>query len=153
MTFPSITKAMRAGLLPAALTLALTTGVAESAAADPPAPALVYEFDTDDITTGSVTDSSGNGLHGTLVNGSTAALVDGAAPQRVLFPHSFHENNFWELTIPVRLGKGENTVRFAAEELPNFDGKTYASETFPGVLVRSRFAPTIDKITIAPYRG
>ncbi|TMR15840.1 cellulosome enzyme [Nonomuraea zeae] len=77
--------------------------------------------------------------------------VNGADPQRVLFPHTFHENNFWELTVPVRLKKGANSVRFAAEELPNFDGRTYASDTFPGVLLRSRLAPTIDKITIAPF--
>jgi hypothetical protein len=77
--------------------------------------------------------------------------VNGAAPQRTFFPHSFHENNFWELTVPVELKKGENTVRFSAEELPNFDGKTYASETFPGVLLRSQYAPVIDRIAIAPF--
>ncbi|GAA3197609.1 hypothetical protein [Nonomuraea roseoviolacea] len=79
--------------------------------------------------------------------------VNGAAPQRVLFPHTFHENDFWELTVPVRLKKGDNTVRFAAQELPNFDGTTYASQTFPGVLLRSRYAPVIDRITVAPFSG
>ncbi|MFG1707835.1 LamG-like jellyroll fold domain-containing protein [Nonomuraea sp. M3C6] len=79
--------------------------------------------------------------------------VNGAAPQRVFFPHTFHENNFWELTVPVKLKKGDNTVRFSAEELPNFDGTTYASETFPGVLLRSQYAPVIDKITVAPFSG
>src|SRR5690606_27269395 len=39
--------------------------------------------------------------------------VNGGAPQRVLFPHTFHENNFWELTVPVRLKKGANTIRFS----------------------------------------
>ncbi|TMR94653.1 cellulosome enzyme [Nonomuraea basaltis] len=77
--------------------------------------------------------------------------VNGAAAQRVLFPHTFHENNFWEVTVPVKLTKGENTVTFSAEELPNFDGRTYASETFPGVLLRSQYAPVIDKITLAPF--
>ncbi|WP_052423171.1 LamG-like jellyroll fold domain-containing protein [Nonomuraea candida] len=77
--------------------------------------------------------------------------VNGAAPQRVLFPHTFHENNFWELTVPVQLRKGANTIGFSSAELPNFDGKTYASETFPGVLLRSRHAPVIDRITLAPY--
>ncbi|MDX3103881.1 LamG-like jellyroll fold domain-containing protein [Nonomuraea angiospora] len=79
--------------------------------------------------------------------------VNGAAAQRVLFPHTFHENNFWELTVPARLKKGANTVRFSAEELPNFDGTTYASETFPGVLLRAQYAPVIDRITVAPYSG
>ncbi|MFI7611201.1 LamG-like jellyroll fold domain-containing protein [Nonomuraea terrae] len=77
--------------------------------------------------------------------------VNGAAPQRVLFPHTFHENNFWELTVPVKLKKGDNTVRFSSEELPNFDGETYASQTFPGVLLRSQYAPVIDKITVARH--
>ncbi|MGN9909224.1 LamG-like jellyroll fold domain-containing protein [Phytohabitans sp. LJ34] len=77
--------------------------------------------------------------------------VNGGAAQRVLFPHSFHDNNFWELTVPVRLAKGANTVRFSAAELPNFDGETYASETFPGILLRSQYAPVIDRITVAPF--
>ncbi|MER5185226.1 LamG-like jellyroll fold domain-containing protein [Streptomyces sp. NPDC002896] len=77
--------------------------------------------------------------------------VNGAEPQRVTFPHSFHENNFWELTVPVSLEKGDNTLTFSSEELPNFDGKTYASDTFPGILLRSQYAPLIDKITVAEY--
>jgi hypothetical protein len=77
--------------------------------------------------------------------------VNGDEIRRVGFPHSFHRNNFWELTIPVHLKKGQNTVSFSSEELPNFDGTTYASDTFPGVLLRSRYAPLIDRITVAPY--
>ncbi|MEV0091206.1 LamG-like jellyroll fold domain-containing protein [Streptomyces sp. NPDC050738] len=77
--------------------------------------------------------------------------VNGGAVQRVGFPHSFHANNFWELTVPVRLTKGKNTIAFGSGELPNFDGTTYASDTFPGVLLRSRYAPLIDRITVAPY--
>ncbi|MFJ4200776.1 LamG-like jellyroll fold domain-containing protein [Streptomyces sviceus] len=77
--------------------------------------------------------------------------VNGGAMRRVGFPHSFHENNFWELTVPVTLKKGQNTIAFRSEELPNFDGTTYASDTFPGVLLRSRYAPLIDRIAVAPY--
>ena len=51
----------------------------------------------------------------------------------------------------MQLSKGTNTVRFASEELPNFDGTTYASDTFPGVLLRSRYAPLIDRITVTPF--
>jgi hypothetical protein len=40
--------------------------------------------------------------------------VNGAAPGRVLFPHSFHENNFWELTVLLRLRRGNNTIRFSS---------------------------------------
>ncbi|MFE7764412.1 LamG-like jellyroll fold domain-containing protein [Streptomyces sp. NPDC057438] len=77
--------------------------------------------------------------------------VNGGASRRVTFPHTFHQNNFWELTVPVQLKKGQNTITFRSEELPNFDGTTYASDTFPGVLLRSRYAPLIDRITVAPY--
>lgn len=77
--------------------------------------------------------------------------INGGKVQRVGFPHSFHQNNFWELTIPVQLKKGQNTIAFRSEELPNFDGTSYASDTFPGVLLRSRYAPLIDRITVAPY--
>ena len=69
----------------------------------------------------------------------------------MLFPHSFHDNNFWELTIPVVLRRGANTIAFSSEELPNFDGTTYASDTWPDVLLRSKYAPVIDKITVAPF--
>ncbi|MFJ8085247.1 LamG-like jellyroll fold domain-containing protein [Streptomyces sp. NPDC096205] len=78
-------------------------------------------------------------------------IVNGGDMRRVGFPHSFHQNNFWELTVPVHLKKGQNTITFRSEELPNFDGTTYASETFPGMLLRSRYAPLIDRITVAPY--
>jgi hypothetical protein len=77
--------------------------------------------------------------------------VNGGAVHRVGFPHSFHQDNFWELTVPVQLTKGQNTISFRSEELPNFDGTTYASDTFPGVLLRSRYAPLIDRIAVAPY--
>ncbi|MEV5880031.1 LamG-like jellyroll fold domain-containing protein [Streptomyces sp. NPDC052101] len=78
-------------------------------------------------------------------------VVNGGAMERVGFPHTFHQNNFWELTIPVHLTEGQNTITFRCEELPNFDGTSYASDTFPGVLLRSRYAPLIDRITVAPY--
>ncbi|WP_329277308.1 LamG-like jellyroll fold domain-containing protein [Streptomyces sp. NBC_01451] len=77
--------------------------------------------------------------------------VNGGTVQRVGFPHTFHQNNFWELTVPVELKKGKNTITFRSEELPDFDGTTYASDTYPGVPLRSRYAPLIDRITVAPY--
>ncbi|MEO3840723.1 cellulosome protein [Streptomyces sp. B22F1] len=77
--------------------------------------------------------------------------VNGGEARRVTFPHSFHENNFWDLTVPVRLERGDNTIAFRAEELPNFDGESYASDTWPGVLLRSQYAPVLDRITLAPY--
>ena len=79
--------------------------------------------------------------------------VNGGTAERVLFPHSFHENNFWELTIPLQLRRGLNTIKFSSTELPNFDGTTYASQTFPGILLRSQYAPVIDKIALTPLSG
>nr|WP_244211561.1 LamG-like jellyroll fold domain-containing protein [Streptomyces antibioticus] len=77
--------------------------------------------------------------------------VNGGETRRVSFPHTFHQDNFWELSVPVHLTKGRNTITFRSEELRNFDGTTYASDTFPGILLRSRHAPLIDRITVAPY--
>ena len=77
--------------------------------------------------------------------------VNGGAAKRVLFPHSFHADNFWELTVPVQLKRGTNTIRFASAELPNFDGTTYASDTWPGILLRSQYAPDVDNVTLAPF--
>jgi hypothetical protein len=57
--------------------------------------------------------------------------VNGGEPRHVGFPHTFHHNDFWGLTVPVQLKKGENKLTLRSEELPNFDGTTYASETFP----------------------
>jgi hypothetical protein len=79
--------------------------------------------------------------------------VNGADPVRVVFPHSFHENNFWELSVPVELAAGANTITVRGEEKPNFDGETYASDTWPGVPLRSRYAPNIDRIAITPLFG
>jgi hypothetical protein len=77
--------------------------------------------------------------------------VNGGAAKRVLFPHTFHADNVWVLTVPVQLNRGANTIRFASAELPNFDGATYASDTWPGILLRSKFAPDVDSVTVVPF--
>jgi hypothetical protein len=79
--------------------------------------------------------------------------INGAAPVRVIFPHSFHENNFWELTVPVDLRAGVNSIVVRGEEKPQFDGTSYASDTWPGVLLRSEFAPNLDRIAVTPLFG
>ncbi len=79
--------------------------------------------------------------------------VNGAAAFPVTFPHSFHRNNWWELSIPVTLHAGRNTLRIAGEEAHNADGRSYASQTWPGILLRSREAPNIDWITLTPLQG
>ncbi|MGW0831505.1 cellulosome protein [Streptomyces prunicolor] len=69
--------------------------------------------------------------------------VNGAAPQRVLFPTTFHFNNFHDLTVPVTLDEGTNTVTFTADELPDHDG--HSMNQFGQ---RSAYAPVIDKVTV-----
>jgi hypothetical protein len=44
-----------------------------------------------------------------------------------------------------------NTISFRSEELPNFDGRTYASDVWPGVLLRADEAPIIDRLTVVPF--
>ena len=77
--------------------------------------------------------------------------VNGAPPHRVLFPHTFHANNFWTLTLPIRLAAGHNTIRFTAAEPPDFDGTTYISDRYPDLDLRSAYASVIDAIAITPY--
>lgn len=79
--------------------------------------------------------------------------VNGADPVRVAFPHSFHENNFWELTVVVELEKGTNRLEIRGEEKPQFDGTSYASDAWPGVLLRSQYAPNVDRVTVTPLFG
>ncbi|WP_176709977.1 hypothetical protein [Streptomyces sp. Wb2n-11] len=48
--------------------------------------------------------------------------ANGGGSRRVLFPTTFHFNDFWEVSVPVTLGQGTNRLSFTAEELPDFDG-------------------------------
>jgi hypothetical protein len=69
--------------------------------------------------------------------------VNGAAPRRVLFPTTFHFNNFHDLSVPVTLEQGANTLTFTADELPDHDGH---SRNQYGQ--RSAYAPVIDQVTV-----
>ncbi|MET8948827.1 cellulosome protein [Streptomyces sp. NPDC004542] len=71
--------------------------------------------------------------------------VNGAAPHRVLFPTTFHFNNFFELSVPVTLRRGANTVAFTADELPDFDGTGRNAHG-----QRSAYAPVIDRVRVTP---
>ncbi|MGP4047773.1 cellulosome protein [Streptomyces sp. 2A115] len=71
--------------------------------------------------------------------------VNGEAARRVLFPTTFHFNDFRELTVPVTLKKGTNRIGFTAEELPDFDGTSYNQFD-----QRSPYAPVIDRIAVTP---
>ncbi|OMJ30951.1 cellulosome protein [Sphingomonas sp. Sph1(2015)] len=76
--------------------------------------------------------------------------INGGKPMLVSAPHSFNANNWWEMTVPVALKAGANTIRIAGEEQPNWDGRTYASQIWPSVQLRSAYAPNIDRIAITP---
>ncbi|MER6206408.1 cellulosome protein [Streptomyces sp. NPDC001642] len=69
--------------------------------------------------------------------------VNGGAPRRVLFPTTFHFNNFHALSVPVTLDEGANTLTFTADELPDHDGH---SRNQYGQ--RSAYAPVIDTVTV-----
>jgi hypothetical protein len=71
--------------------------------------------------------------------------VDGAAPQRVLFPTTFHFDDFRSLAVPVTLAEGTNTVTFTADELPDFGGRSRNEHG-----QRSAYAPVIDQVTVTP---
>ncbi|WP_086853702.1 cellulosome protein [Amycolatopsis kentuckyensis] len=71
--------------------------------------------------------------------------VNGEFARRVLFPTTFHFNQFRDLAVPVDLRAGANTVTFTAQELPDWDGKT-----FNQFGQRSKYAPDIDYVTVAP---
>jgi hypothetical protein len=71
--------------------------------------------------------------------------VNGAPAHRVLFPTTFHFNNFWNLSVPVTLRPGLNTLTFTADEIPGFAGDT---ENEFGH--RSAYAPVIDQVTVTP---
>ncbi|MFE8950507.1 hypothetical protein [Streptomyces sp. NPDC007856] len=86
---PSADRSNRRRTAPAAMAVALgvgllTTPAAPAQAADAPRPTARYTFDQDDFASGKITDSSGNGLTASLVNGSTAQSVEGTDGGRAL---------------------------------------------------------------------
>ncbi|MFF3373296.1 hypothetical protein ACFYXF_10125 [Streptomyces sp. NPDC002680] len=69
--------------------------------------------------------------------------INGGPIRRILFPTTFHSNDFRELTVPVTLKKGTNRLTFTAEELPDFDGDTYNQYD-----QRSLYAPAIGQVAV-----
>ncbi len=76
--------------------------------------------------------------------------INGGAAQRVWFPHSFHEDNFWTLTFYADLDEGRNDVTFRSQELTDWDADTYISDRYPQIPLRSRFAPNLDWMRVTP---
>jgi hypothetical protein len=81
--------------------------------------------------------------------------VNGAPNFHVNFANTFDWNQFWNLTIPVRLRPGTNTIKFTANPQYNWDGTTigviYSGQGI-GQDLRSSSAPNIDQITLAPLQ-
>ena len=71
--------------------------------------------------------------------------VNGGPAHRVLFPTTFHFNNFWTLAVPVTLRPGPNTLTFTSDRLPDLVGGT--EDTYGR---RSAYAPVIDQVTVTP---
>ena len=81
--------------------------------------------------------------------------INGAPTFHVNFANTFSWNQFWDLTIPVRLRAGANTIRFIADPQYNYDGTTIGviySGSGVGQPLRSATAPNIDEITLAPFQ-
>ena len=80
--------------------------------------------------------------------------VNGGPTFHVNFANTFDWNQFWNLTIPVRLRAGTNTIKFIANPQYNWDSTTIGtiySGSDIGDPLRSQTAPNIDQITLAPF--
>ncbi|WP_333739557.1 RICIN domain-containing protein [Streptomyces sp. IBSBF 2806] len=81
--------------------------------------------------------------------------VNGGAATRVNFAGTLHWNQFQDYTVPVRLAKGANAVKFTASQLFNWDGTTIGKVysgggTDIGQPLRSSSAPHLDQVSFAP---
>jgi Concanavalin A-like lectin/glucanases superfamily/Carbohydrate binding module (family 6) len=81
--------------------------------------------------------------------------INGAPTFHVNFANTFDWNQFWKLTIPVRLRAGVNTIKFIANPQYNWGSTTIGyiySGSDIGDPLRSETAPNIDQITLAPFQ-
>jgi hypothetical protein len=81
--------------------------------------------------------------------------VNGGPTFHVNFANTFSWNQFWNLTIPVRLRAGANTIKFIANPQYNYDSTTIGviySGDGVGQPLRSDTAPNIDQIILAPFQ-
>ncbi len=81
--------------------------------------------------------------------------VNGGPTFHVNFGNTFSWNQFFNLTIPVQLRAGVNTIRFIANPQYNYDSTTIGiiySGDGVGQPLRSETAPNIDQITLAPFQ-
>jgi hypothetical protein len=81
--------------------------------------------------------------------------VNGGPAFHVNLANTFDWNQFRNVTIPVTLRPGANTIRVIANPQYNYDGKTIGviySGSDVGQPLRSGTAPNIDQITLAPFQ-
>jgi Concanavalin A-like lectin/glucanases superfamily/Carbohydrate binding module (family 6) len=82
--------------------------------------------------------------------------VNGAPTRHVNFANTLDWNQFWNLTIPVTLRQGANTIKFVADQQYNYDGTTigviYSGSSGIGQPLRSSSAPNVDQIVLAPFQ-
>ncbi|WP_369255976.1 cellulosome protein [Streptomyces sp. R35] len=69
--------------------------------------------------------------------------VNGEPSRRVLFPTTFHFNNFWDLTVPVTLREGANTLTFTNQDQDEDQDQNQNRQ-------RSAYAPVIDQVAVTP---
>jgi hypothetical protein len=90
-----------------------------------------------------------------LMTAPADVSVNGGPTFHVNFGNTFSWNQFWNLTIPVLLRPGANTIRFIANPQYNWDSTTIGviySGDGVGQPLRSGTAPNIDQITLAPFQ-
>jgi len=86
-----------------------------------PDPVVHYTFESSDLTTGQVTDVSGNGATGTLVNPSTATIVAGADGSSALhLPGGSPSSNGAYVRLPTSILAGRTDLTVTARV--NWDG-------------------------------
>lgn len=91
------------------------------AASTVPDPVVHYTFESSDLTTGQVTDVSGNGATGTLVNPSTATIVAGADGSSALhLPGGSPSSNGAYVRLPTSILAGRTDLTVTARV--NWDG-------------------------------
>jgi hypothetical protein len=80
--------------------------------------------------------------------------VNGGPTAHFNFANTFSWNQFWDVTIPVVLERGTNTIRFIANQQYSYDGHTvgviYSGSNGVGAALRASTAPNIDQIALAP---
>jgi hypothetical protein len=75
----------------------------------------------------------------------------------VNFGSTFSWNQFFTVTVPITLPRGDSTLNFTASQQYNWDGTTvgviYSGSNGLGAALRSNSAPNLDEISLAPFQA